>query len=348
MKDGLRVLSAFDRIGDFPDPPEDLDLLTATPEQLILYGIPPRPDPDREHELYSVWSSFFSPRPTFVSEKITTQLREFRVQTRQSTPAAINITSATRYETSRNWCGAYIEPNNYKVIVHVSGMWHVPKPSPPLNAEPGDYTCSAWVGLDGQRRYFNSSLPQIGTWQKVTLLTDGTKQFETFAWFQWWAKDYENNRPYRINSVPIVIGDKVGCIVRVWERSVAYVAILNFSTRRFFRKKIRAPIVRMRRPEISGATAEWIMERPAILKTPDQLYSLADYGQLEFSSCYAAEASPAEPNWPHVVGTGLKLDGERLIRMYDVLPNPNRTQFISMAQKTSETSAVASYGGFHV
>src|SRR5215510_13003881 len=77
MKDGLRVLSAFDRIGDFPDPPEDLDLLTATPEQLILYGIPPRPDPDREHELYSVWSSFFLPRPTFVVEKITTQLREF-------------------------------------------------------------------------------------------------------------------------------------------------------------------------------------------------------------------------------------------------------------------------------
>lgn len=348
MEIGTQELDDASRIVDFPNPPEELNLLTATPEQLVFYGIPPRPDPDSEVELYRAWLQFFELRPTFVSEEIKTTLDEFRVQTRESAPSAINVSSATRYETSRNWCGAYIAANDYKVFVQVSGEWTVPEPSPPPKAKPGEYTCSAWVGLDGQRRYFNSSLPQIGTWQKVTLLTDGTKQFETFAWFQWWAKDYENNRPYRINSVPIAIGDKVGCIVRVWERSVAYVAILNFSTRRFFRKKIRAPIVRMRRPEISGATAEWIMERPAILKTPDQLYSLADYGQLEFSSCYAAEASPAEPNWPHVVGTGLKLDGERLIRMYDVLPNPNRTQFISMAQKTSETSAVASYGGFHV
>jgi hypothetical protein len=52
------------------------------------------------------------------------------------------------------------------------------------------------------------------------------------------------------------------------------------------------------------------------------------------------------PNWPQVVGTSQKLDGERLIRMYDVLPNPNRTRFISMAQKTSDTTAVVGYGGF--
>jgi len=100
MRERLQDLSAFDRLGDFEDPPEDLDLLVATPDQLFLYGIPPRPDPDREHELYHVWLSFFSPRPTFVTEKIKTQSREFRVETRESTPAAINITSATRYETS--------------------------------------------------------------------------------------------------------------------------------------------------------------------------------------------------------------------------------------------------------
>jgi hypothetical protein len=123
------------------------------------------------------------------------------------------------------------------------------------------------------------------------------------------------------------------------------VAILNFNTD-FFRKKIQAPVVRFHTPKISGATAEWIMERPAILHHPHQLYPLADYGRMEFSGCYAAEANPALPNWPQVVGTSQKLDGERLIRMYDVLPNPNRTRFISMAQKTSKTSAVVSYGGF--
>jgi hypothetical protein len=104
--------------------------------------------------------------------------------------------------------------------------------------------------------------------------------------------------------------------------------------------------VRSRRPKISGATAEWIMERPAILNHPNQLYHLADYDQMEFSGCYAAEANPELPNWPQVVGTGLKLNGERLIRMYDVFLDPNRTGFISMARKTSDTSAVVSFGGF--
>jgi hypothetical protein len=48
------------------------------------------------------------------------------------------------------------------------------------------------------------------------------------------------------------------------------------------------------------------------------------------------------------VGKGLKLDGEWLIRMYDVLPNPNRIRFISMAQKPSDTTALcALYRDIH-
>ena len=79
--------------------------------------------------------------------------------------------SSTKFETSTNWSGAYVTSNRFKKFVQIWGFWRVPEhlDLPPLGktvTRPGlPYTCSNWIGLDGQRRYFNSSLPQMGTSQ---------------------------------------------------------------------------------------------------------------------------------------------------------------------------------------
>jgi hypothetical protein len=83
----------------------------------------------------------------------------------------------TRYETSPNWSGAYITPKRSRMFTEVHGSWQVPTPSPPVDGKgsppaDGDYRSSAWIGLDGQRRYLNSSLPQIGTSQFVKVVDD--------------------------------------------------------------------------------------------------------------------------------------------------------------------------------
>ena len=135
---GDEAHSLIERAEEFPIPPENLDLLTATPEQLHHYGLPPRPSAKNEPQLFAVWRSFFVPRPTFVRAHLSPiHADQFRPLVRE-TPggAAIFVNSATRYETSRNWCGAYIEANDDKVLVQVSGRWTVPRPSPPLGAEP--------------------------------------------------------------------------------------------------------------------------------------------------------------------------------------------------------------------
>jgi peptidase A4-like protein len=350
MEDEGDQPTLVERIKDFDIPPENLDLITATPEQLQPYGVPPRPDPELQPQLYEAWGSFFVPRPTFVLADILVT-NEFRPQLRRtSVPTAPFASPSTRYETSRNWSGTYIEPNDDKVFIHVSGKWIVPTPAVPANAQPPDngsvvYACSAWVGSDGQRRYRDSSLPQIGTWQAVRLFSDGSENVETYAWFQWWARNYGGNAPGIITSVPVDPGDEVICMVRVWRPSIAVVYIRNLTTGRLAHFRIRAPVVNGHRFTISGATAEWIVERPTRLDN-GELYDLADYGSIELLQCHAAEADPTLPNWPWVLGTNQTLGGARFIRMYDLLRNPTRTAFISMPQKESDSSARVSYGGF--
>jgi hypothetical protein len=334
-------------VEDFDIPPESLDLLTATAEQLRAYGVPPRPDPELQPQLNEVWSSFFVPRPIFVPAEITEIPDRFRPVTAASVPILLRT---TRYETSRNWCGAYIEPNYDRVFVQVSGRWIVPTPSPPPNADPQVYACSTWIGLDGQRRYIDSSLPQTGTWQAVTLAAGGSRTVETYAWFQWWARDYAGTAPGRIWSVPVDPGDEVACMVRVWQPSVAAVYVRNLRTRRLAHFRVHAPTVTLpgghpHQFTISGATAEWIMERPTHLGS-DELYDLADYGSADLLQLHAVEADPTVHNWPWVVGTNQVLKGARLIRMYDRLKDPGRTAFISMPGKESDTAVRVTYGGF--
>jgi len=198
--------------------------------------------------------------------------------------------------------------------------------------------------LDGQRNYLNSSLPQIGTWQAVTLAADGSQSPpETYAWFQWWALHFKDNRPGRIKGVPIETGDEVVCMVRVWRPSVAVVYIKNLGSNKLAHFRVRAPVVNGHRFTISGATAEWIMERPKQLKTPD-FFPLADYGSVEVLQCNAVEAHPGAA-WV-AVGFEEILQGARFIRMYDRLNGPQRTAFISMPKRRSDTAVRISFGGF--
>jgi Peptidase A4 family len=339
------VPTLVDRIEEFPTPPEELDLLHATADQLAEYGLPPPPNPESERELYEVWRSLFVPRPLFVAAEVVLIEDIFRTEPRQtSVPSAVAVSPITRYETSQNWSGAYIEPGDARMFVQVSGRWVVPDPSPPQGAEPDQYACSTWVGLDGQRRYLDSSLPQIGTWQAVTLAADRSKSPpETYAWFQWWARDYPDNRPGRINGVPIETGDEVVCMVRVWRPSVALVYVKNLRTNRLAHFRIHAPVVNGHRFTISGATAEWVMERPRKLKSVD-FFPLADYGSVEIFQCRAAEAHPGAA-WT-AVGAEEVLEGARFIRMYARLSNPQRTACISMPQRRGDRAVRISYGGF--
>jgi hypothetical protein len=93
---------------------------------------------------------------------------------------------------------------------------------------------------------------------------------------------------------------------------------------------------------ISGATAEWIVERPMV---PHETYfsNLPLYYPMEFHHCVALEADAINLFFlpsalPQV------LQGERLIRMYDFDHAKRRTKFISMPHKVDNRKIGLHYG----
>jgi hypothetical protein len=350
MLDNSDSPTLLQRVEKFPSPPPTLNLLSASQAELHHYGLPPRPNSSRQTELFTLWCSFFVPRPNFVDPDLVQIKDNFTVMLRQApTPASAAVSPVTRYETSPNWCGAYVEANNNKVFVQVSGRWTVPRPSPPLNVvDSHEYACSAWVGLDGQRRYLDSSLPQIGTWH--SFLSARSPPVQTYAWVQWWAREVSDNFPYQIQGVPVSVGDPVIAMVRVWETSRALFYLKNLRTNLLTRFGVEAPIAQaagggQHRYRISGATAEWILERPRKLNSTD-LFPLADFDNIEFVHCHAVEANPTLPGWPAIAGADQVLPGARFIRLFEAAVN--RTRFLSMPWRTSDTSVRVTYGGFPI
>ncbi len=103
---------------------------------------------------------------------------------------------------------------------------------------------------------------------------------------------------------------------------------------------------------VSGATAEWIMERPAVpvtdatrkkCATPklDDLQAFADYDSMDFVGCCAAEAGEG-----HASAIWRTLKSPRFVRMYEMRSGPQRTGYISMPTRIDDTSFRMSYGDF--
>jgi hypothetical protein len=233
------------------------------------------------------------------------------------------------YESSLNWSGAYLLPTPGKRFVQVWGGWVVRPVRAPKSDSSSEYQCSTWIGLDGQRRYANSTLPQIGTLQKVR----GEEQ-QTTAWVQWWQRNDPESTPETLNF-PVAIGDRVSCVLTVltkpdwpgqgYDQSVLF-NIVNQTKQCALAMRIDPPpIEKGRAPRlwIPGATAEWVMERPAILEE-QTLQELADYGTTKFCGCIAAEATETSPDKP----MPRDLTKPWLIRMYEVR-DKNRIGYIS-------------------
>jgi hypothetical protein len=330
----------------YPLPSSGFPLLTASPSELLQFGIMPRPDPAKQPELYTHWLRIFAPPMAYVAPLPVEVSAEWQLNVNVTNQATLAV-ETSRYAKSSNWSGAFVVPTNDTTFVLVGGIWIVPmlQPPPPTFIEPGEdqYVCSTWVGLDGQRRYLNSSLPQIGTMQKLTLMGNGIPQITALAFFQWWDRQ-SGGTFLQLNGFPVQPGDIL--IGAVWAATptlaIGYLA--NVSTNQLAIVGLTSPTVIFEGSAvaltISGATAEWILERPTKFHSTE-LYAFPDYGTMSFSSCWAGAAPPAgSPISYH------DLQPARFIRMYDTLHDPTRTVFISMAERQSDTSVYLKYGDF--
>lgn len=325
--------SLLDRLRQPELPPKGLNLLKVDADTLKKFGIPPRPDPLRQPQAFKVWAFFFGGSAEFVETAIKLDDTGYQLNFR-----GLDL---TRFEGSSNWSGAYVVPTGGNMVVAMVGRWKVPALAlPPAQEQAGPnavYACSTWIGLDGQRLYLNSSLPQIGTTQTLTMKGGSVFGVSANAWFQWW--DRPISAPPANLSFSVAPGDTVACLLWVFAPSLVGAYIFNLTSGQIAQPVIAlAPKVGGTELTVSGATAEWIMERPTELGSTI-MYPFPDYATTDFLDCIALTGLG-----PPIPGSFKDLKAARVIRMYDTLANPIRTQFISMAHKVDDTTAEVHYG----
>lgn len=297
-------------------PPPGFDPIRNPADRARLeeFWLPSMPDPDHEAELYEHWKEMFSEPLRFVWAK--------------SQPFFVNP-----FETSPNWSGAYVLPENALRYTRVTGRWEVPQVSVGTGPNPYSlpYRCSIWIGLDGKKRW-TRSMPQVGTAHTIQL--DGTVEDPTF-WWQWWLRD-GISEPHNISGVPIAVGDVVLCNLTAVSPTFVRFHVKNRNTGSFATIGVFEP------HSLLGSSAEWIIERPANPAGPSvssamgapnhgPLFPLPDYGVVTFTRC--ATRAELEP------GTGVQhgLPWEpRLIRMVQTFPQPTRSEVISMPTRRGQ------------
>src|SRR4030095_2575914 len=110
--------------------------------------------------LAEFWTEMFSPPLVFTQAEFRLFADPVLVSAR------VLVTAIGQRESSSNWSGAYVTPRTGRRFTEVHGRWEVPAVAVPSGTIGSpEFRSSIWIGLDGQRRYFDSSLPQIGTAQ---------------------------------------------------------------------------------------------------------------------------------------------------------------------------------------
>lgn len=272
--------------------------------------------------------------------------------------AQATATFPSPYELSPNWSGAYIEARSRGIFVQVTAKWGEPTlklPPPRFRIATGKYAASTWVGIGGQGRYYGSSLPQVGTEQKISAedpKESSSSQNNSRAFFHWFsAFERTINRVY-LDGICVCPGDLVAGMVWVSTQKCVHAFFRHFGTGNITIYCAKAqqdilPNCTKSPVKVAGATAEWIVGRPAQVSGGNVigeaiLFPFPDYGRTTFKHCIAGLATcPGPPT------EGAALDGNRYIRLTQTTTKPvqNKLLIVSKPRKLSATSLMVEYVG---
>jgi hypothetical protein len=268
-------------------PALDGDAPFAKNAELVANGFPPRPDPTNAPQAHARWLEIVS-RPAARLTPRFVYRGESRAAVVTRLTSSVNGLEATG--TSSNWCG-FVLTNPRTVYWYMEGQWSVPAVVPHSGFFLGPWYfeySSQWLGLDGL------NTPDV--------VQAGSEQ-DTYTAFGWtFTSYYLFTENYPAASVGAQIGVDPGDVVEgfVWvgnssgEPDVSggygwyYLYDVTQGTYSSSSSPLAAPF--------SGATAEWILERPSV---PVVSYGLANFGRAQMGSTYAFDS-----NWQyHDLGT---------------------------------------------
>jgi Peptidase A4 family len=256
-------------IKTYPPTPRHFDPGKATQEELEYYGIPHRPDPEKEPELSRMWKRIFTRRIKFIKAKV-----KYR--------KPLNGTSS---EDRNRWAGVvklldqhepdYIEPANM-----IYGQLQLPfVPAVSLDET---IAMAFWVGLDGHpslQSPASKQLLQAGVAAQVNPPGFFPWQTANVKWWAWteWIDDINKDNACEVKNFPVGPGDEIFVTIYSPQLNFGFISMTNISRGLGVSIGVNAP------PgvEVHGLSAEWIVE------VPPSSPHIPVFSQVTFYNCNA-------------------------------------------------------------
>jgi hypothetical protein len=248
-------------------PPAGFDPSTASNALLRKYGLPQRPNPDRNPLAWRAWQQAVS-RP--LGELIHPVFEPSPWQ-RAAKPDPVSV-----WNNASTWAGAVLDGQWQSVW----GAWTIPTVTVPAN--PGSqslFACSAWVGIDA-----SPDTLQVGTTQQIT--SAGATKYQ--PWFEWFLQEANMENSPTQQIVPgLTVAANDAVLVQL-----VYVPMYNQGTY-IFTDITSGKWTSFFIPNVGGATftgntIEWIVEAPTVQLTSSSspmVAPLPQFGSVTFTDC---------------------------------------------------------------
>jgi len=224
----------------FELPPDGFDPMTASAGALRRYGLPRRPDPEREPHLARLYARAFSHPRKFLKPELVVDSRLDTINAKRQGRADFS---------SGDWGGAVVTTPVSALPNVVFAQFQVPTV---LNFDPEwtqPLTAGFWVGIGG---FGNNSLLQAGIAATVTptALFPFFGSVSYWAWTEWWPNGFI------VNNLAISPGDAVSVLVCAPQPDHGVVSMENLTTGQVVTVGVDPP------PGLTanGPSAEWIIE----------------------------------------------------------------------------------------
>lgn len=307
----------------FKTPDHDFDPRKASERELMIHGLPRRPDRETHPRLAAKWDRIVAQQRFHYIEP---ELRVLPMLRRGFDPELLDRRSLyerelDRYytkftlrdsldrwediikiiarlpETSTNWSGAYVKRPATEPIMTVTGEWRVPGVNPPASAwngtgyDDGTYICVCWVGIDGTQG--SGDVMQAGTGSQCVVSGGKMTSTSFFAWTEWFSLPWIN-----VVNFPVQVGDLISCTVCAPFSNTHGTAMFNNLTQN---TTTNVGIDPPSGTSLVGNVAEWIVEDPG--QSGGGLFPFPNYGSTYFNDCTAGTK-----NYELDLGTAKEID----------------------------------------
>jgi hypothetical protein len=265
-------------IHTFPAPPPGFNALTASDEELAMYGFPFRPDKAADPQGYAVWARVMR----IPARRLNDELKPRRAQSGPArlvaSPTAAPVTEhPATSATSNNWSGVvntlpltkYSSTKSFKVV---NAEFTVPVAQQAFNGSGGNICdggwdlASVWVGQDGM----NQDHVFQGGIDSGFYCNGGTTATDYSAWVEWYPAG-------SVTVMGINPGDDIYVNVQNTSSTAGVVFIEDMTLQAAVSYHLTAPKINGHTYALIANEAEYIVERPGGDSTPTGLYPLANY-----------------------------------------------------------------------